>query len=328
MDNIYCKYLLNSLSFHQDNVRFCTTLQLGELISKYEEKPKELAQKIINLRNKIKENIKNDVIPAGCKDCIYRLNEYCANDKINKIDLYYWYHCNCGCFYCSYRDKTQGEFSDKIKEGNPLIYKTIKELYKYDVIDKQNLIINVGGGELGVLKEFSKLINLFIKNNVNMVYCESSGIRYSKAVENLLKKGKGHITVAVCTGSREVYKQIKKRDKYNQVMKNLNRYLKAASKFKSDIYNCDNVVSKLIILKGFNDKLEEVENWLLESKKCGLTQVELSMEFCWGTKTKSGQKIEDYNYEIFEYVKKRCVELGLKLKPNITSIALMENGFY
>ncbi|MBE7704888.1 MAG: radical SAM protein [Cyanobacteria bacterium SIG29] len=328
-NNNHCKFLVNSLSFHQLNVRFCTTLQLGEIISTYQEKnAKELAQKITDLRCTINENLNQGIIPEGCKNCIYKNNEEIYNDKIQRIDLYYWYHCNCGCFYCSYRDETKGEFSDREKEGNPLIYNTLKELYNLNQIDKDHLIVCFGGGELGVLKEFPKLIDLFMKNNVEHVICESSGIKYSKAVEKLLKNKKGTITVAVCAGSRETYKKIKNRDKYNQVMKNLKNYVKAASSNKTDPYNALNVVSKYIILKGFNDNIPEVENWLLESKKYGLKHVEISMEFCWGIHTKSGQKIEDYNYEIFEYVEKRCKELQLELRKNTTSMALMEQGVY
>lgn len=326
IENKHCKFLINGLSFHQKNVRFCTTLQLGELISTYQENSKELANKIYELRKKIRNNLNSNIIPDGCKDCIYKNNEYISDEKIKKIDLYYWYHCNCGCFYCSYRDETKGEFSDKEKEGSPVIYNTIKELYKLDEIDKKELIVTFGGGELGVLKEFPKLVDLFLKNNVCNIWCESSGIKYSKAVEKLLKKGKGGITVAVCCGDREIYKKIKTRDKYKQVTNNLKNYVKAAAKFCES--NKSNVISKFIILKGFNNTKEELENWLLESKKYGLCHVEVSMEFCWGIQTKAGQKVEDYNYELFEYAEKRCKELGLMLKKNATSLAIMQQGTY
>lgn len=326
--NQFCKFLLNRLSFHQKNVRLCTTLQLGELISFYAEKPKELAGKIFSKRAEIRKNLENNLIPEGCKDCIYKNSEISTSDKITMIDLYYWYHCNCGCFYCSYRDETKGEFSDKEKYGNKLIYDTLKELYKQEQIDLKDLHVNFGGGELGVLKEFPKLIDLFLKNNVANIWCESSGIKYSRAVEKVLKKGKGKITVAVCCGSKETYKKIKNRDKYTQVMKNLRAYVNAAKKCKNVPNNTDNVISKLIILHGFNDNYDEIDKWLEESKKYGLTRVEISMEFCWGIQTKSGQKVEDYNYKIFDYVEKRCQELGLLLRKNDTSVAIMNNGVY
>ncbi len=329
MANFYCKNLVNGLSFHQTNLRFCTTLQLGQIISQYQEKPKELAEKIISLRKNIISNLKNGGdVPDGCKDCIYKTNEYAVSEKISKIDLYYWYHCNCGCFYCSYRDVTKGVFSDRVKEGNPVIYKTLKELYKHNEISLNDLHVYFGGGEIGVLKEFPKLIDLFLKNNVVSVWCESSGVKYSKSVEKLLKCGKGLITIAICSGDKDVYKKIKNRDKYKDVLKNLANYVKAAKSYKNNPNNSDNVISKYIILKGFNDNLEEVEKWLSESKKIGLTRVEISMEFCWGIQTKKGRPIEDYNFKIFEYVEKRCRELGLKLMKNSTSVALMEKGIY
>ena len=52
------------------------------------------------------------------------------------------------------------------------------------------------------------------------------------------------------------------------------------------------------------------------------------MEFCWGTKTKAGKKVEDYNYELFDYAENKCRELGLILHKNATSLALMKKGTY
>lgn len=319
----YCKNLINGLSFHQHNVRFCTTNQMGPIVSEYTENAKELAKKICDFKNEIIEEV-----PESCKDCIYRDRSPVSINKINRIDLFYWYHCNCRCFYCSYRDETKGQYSDRVKDGNPLIYNTIKELYKMDKIDKTSLEIIFGGGEIGVLKEFPKLIELFLKNDVHNIWCETSGVRHLRALDKVLEKGKGGLTVAVCCGSRDVYKKIKQRDKYNQVMSTLKKYVKATKKCKSNPNNLERVISKFIILEGFNNTKEEIDKWLLESTKIGLKYFEISMEFCWGTKTKTGQKVEDYNYELFEYAQKRCKEMKLSLKKNETSLAIMERGTY
>lgn len=67
---------------------------------------------------------------------------------------------------------------------------------------------------------------------------------------------------------------------------------------------------------------------VVNNKKIGLTKVEISIEFCWGIHTKKGQKIEEYNYELFDYTEKRCNELGLKLIKNRTSMDLMTQGVY
>lgn len=323
--NIHCEKLLNSISFNQENVRFCTTLNTGNIISKYEEETAEkLAETIIAARE-----LTNSETPQECNNCIYKKEPNILTNQIAKIYLFYWYHCNCSCFYCSYRDKTLGKYSDKAMEGNPLIYKTIKQLYKEDKIDRNgNLDVIFGGGEIGVLKEAPKLIQLFLNNNVNNIQCESSGIKYLPEIGKMLKQGKGGITVAVCCGDRTIYKKIKNRDKYNQVMKNLKKYVKDAEKNKIKPGNPYRVVSKFIILSGFNNTKEEVENWLTESEKIGLTTVEISMEFCWGIHTKKGQPIEKYNYELFEYATKRCQELNLTLIKNETSLDLMQQGKY
>ncbi len=327
MDNNYCRNLITGLTFHQDDIRFCTTLEPGPVISVYNEKQKEIASKIIDKRKEMAELIHKNELPKECNSCIYKNSQGVDSEKINKIDLFYWYHCNCSCIYCSFRNITKGNYSDRQIEGNPLIYKVLEELYKQEEIGN-NLTVVFGGGEIGVLKEFPKLINLFLKHNVLFVHCESSGIRYSKDIEKLLKMGKGGITVAVCAGTKETYSKIKRRDKYNQVMKNLQNYVNAAKKYKNDISNVGNVTSKYIIINGINDNLIEVEKWLQESKKYGLIKVEISMEFCWGIHTKKGQKVEDYNYKIFEYCEKRCKELNLTLSKNLTSLAIMEKGVY
>lgn len=332
-DNLYCKHLFNSLAFHQLNVRLCTTLCVGEIISNYQEKnAEELAQKILQTRERIKQDFKNGMLPKECVECIYKCKENSEHDKIQKLDFYYWYHCNCGCYYCSYRDETKGEFSDKIKKGNPLILETLAKLYENDVVSRDgDLTVAFGGGELGVLEEFDGMIDLFLKNNVNFVCCESSGVRYSKGVEKLLKNGKGCITVAVCSGRPELYKKIKNRDKYYQVMNNLRNYTKAAKQYwelDEHCHNVMNVISKFIILPGMNNKKEEIDLWLQESEKYGLKHVEVSMEFCWGIHTKKGQPVEDYNYELFDYAQKRALEMELILKKNPTSMAIMEKGIY
>ena len=81
----YCKFLINGLSFHQKNVRFCTTLQMGPVISEYKETPEDLAKKIINLRENIQNNIIDNKIPTECENCIYRKQENYNTNKITQI---------------------------------------------------------------------------------------------------------------------------------------------------------------------------------------------------------------------------------------------------
>ena len=143
-----------------------------------------------------------------------------------------------------------------------------------------------------------------------------------------MEKGKAGLSIAICSGSPETYKKIKKRDKYTQVLNNLKKYINAASKCKTNPNNASRVISKYIILQGFNNNVNEIDKWLIDSMNIGIKQVEISMEFCWGIHTKKGEKVEDYNYELFEYTEKRCKQLGLALKKNETSLAIMKEGIY
>ena len=108
----------------------------------------------------------------------------------------------------------------------------------------------------------------------------------------------------------------------------MQNYVKSAKKYKQDSNNDSRVISKLIILEGFNNNKEEIDKWLMESQKIGIKTVEISMEFCWGTKTKIGQKVENYNYELFDYTEEKCKQLGLNLIKNYTSLSIMKSGVY
>ena len=319
---IYCSNIISTLSFHQKYVGFCTTLENGPSLTDYNDGTEKIINDVLVNRDGYVADIRNDVVPEKCKDCKWRLEEPVKDDLIKRIDLFYWYHCNCGCFYCSYINDTKGKFSDTVKPGNPVIYQIIEKLYKEDRIDRENLLVIWGGGEIAVLEEFPKLIDLFLKQGVSSISVESSGIQYSKAVGKILKQNKGAITIAICSGTPETYKQIKRRDKYNTVVANMKKYLKDAKK------NKHLVVSKFIILNKFNNNIEEVEKWLQMCYSIGIEKIEISMEFCWGEKRKKGQSVEEYNYEIFKYVEKRARELGFILIKNPTSVKLMNAGVY
>lgn len=319
---IYCSNIVSTLSFHQRYVGFCTTLEDGPSLTYYNNTPEEIINEVFINRDNYVKNIIQNVVPDECKDCKWRKEEYIKNDLIKRIDLFYWYHCNCGCFYCAYINDTKGKFSDVVKPGNPVIYKIIEKLYNENRIDRENLLVVWGGGEIAVLKEFPKLIDLFLQKGVSTISVESSGIKYMKSVGKILKNNKGVITIAICSGTPETYKLIKRRDKYKTVVSNMKKYLKDAQN------NKHLVISKFIILKNFNNNIEEVEKWLQMCSSIGIKQIEISMEFCWGEKRKRGKPIEDYNYEIFKYVEKRAAELGLNVIKNQTSVELMNAGVY
>ena len=94
---LYCKNLTNSLAFHQLNVRFCTTLCVGEIISNYTEKnADELANKILQTRTRVSEGYKKGTLPKECVECIYKNKEDSCHNKIQKLDFYYWFVIQAG----------------------------------------------------------------------------------------------------------------------------------------------------------------------------------------------------------------------------------------
>ncbi len=319
MSGKYCKFIQSGVNFHLEHIRFCNQVQVGPIISEY---GKEVTAEFIKQKRQDYINgMEHGILHPSCEGCYHLKDENNNTDKIDYLEIFHWQHCNCGCVYCANLDLTKGAFSDKVMPGNPHVLRLIKEMYKRDEIDKENLWVCFGGGEVAVLKDFPKIVDLFLKNNVSSMYVQSSGITYSKTIEKILALGKGHLQVGISAGSRDVYEKIKRRDKYNQVVENLKKYIKKA-KYK------DRIVSKFIIIEGLNSTVEEVEKWLQMSSDIGIVKVEFSMEFCRSFGRKSGQKVEQYNYDLFDYAQKRCDELGIEFTYNEISKELMKKGVY
>ncbi len=315
----YCQFIQSGINFHLDCIKFCNQINMGPIISEYNDYI--TADEIEKIRQKYIDDFSKGIVYPKCVGCSFLKDKKHLSEKIDYFEIFHWHNCNCGCIYCANLDITKGKFSDKVERGNPVVLKLLKEMYAKDMISKDNIWIGFGGGEVTVLKEFPKFIDLFLENQANNIYIQSSGITYSKTIEKALKSGKAYLQICVAAGSREVYKKIKRRDKYNQVVNHIKKYLKAA-KIK------ENVISKYIIYAPYNSSAEEIKKWLDTAHNIGVKKVELSMEFCHSHAKKRGQKVEQYYYDLFDYAKKYSKEIEIEFIHNYVSKELMEAGVH
>ena len=258
--------------------------------------------------------MKKGIVPSHCDNCVYleTANDKPMeiNNKFKRIECYHWVQCNCACFYCSNRQKT------KLKITNPLfhkvkgiinIYPYIKELKKRNLID-DDARFSIVGGECTLLKEFPDIIKFVIKNNYPIDIL-SNGILYEKYISKALNANKkSFLSISLDSGTSETFKKIKRVDKFNNVVKNLKKYVKETKE------NSNQVMVKYIILKGINDNKDEIDKFFDVCTNIGITNFFPSIEFCNSVKPGKNPVISDKICELYEYMKTKAKEIN----PNNT----------
>ena len=161
----------------------------------------------------------------ACKDCIYlQEKEWDEDNYINHFTLNHWTKCNCNCIYCYTKDNKKAFNSYK---EYPL-YPIIKDMFKKEIIKKTDeSCIIFGGGEPTILKDFDKLIDLFLEKGCKNIRINSSGIKFSKSIAKGLKLGAISLVISTDAGCKETYEKIKEVKTYNKVWENIRKYAKA-----------------------------------------------------------------------------------------------------
>ena len=117
---------------------------------------------------------------------------------------------NCSCTYCceQYLSNRKIVLNPKKSDYYDLL-PIIKELYKKDLIDKQELDVHFQGGNVSVLEEFEDLVDIFIKNGVKRIEIATNGIKYLPIVEEICDKTFVDINISIDSGCRETFKKNK-----------------------------------------------------------------------------------------------------------------------
>lgn len=233
-------------------------------------------------------------LPA-CEGC-YNLREedWDEEDYISYINFDHWSRCNSNCIYC-------GVQANKPDAKNSVLA-AMKELIKSGKF-KNTGEITFQGGEPTVLKEFGDLLNLFLKQG-SKVRIHSSGILFNRAIREGLKQGKVTVVISPDAGSREIYKTIKRTDKFNKVWDNIKHYAKGLK--DGNEYA---VKVKYIIIPGVNDTFEEVSAFLDTVKKFGIKSVITDVEYTYANTC--AQNISPHVYILRDYIENFCNENGI-----------------
>lgn len=223
---------------------------------------------IFSEKRKLRENAKKCIYPSQCEGC-FELTErdWDDEDYINHFTAGHIMKCNSRCAYCP-----TGRIPEwHNKEQDIYIKPVVDELLDKNLL-KYNGSLRFVGGEPTLMKEFDYLVDLFSKNNVPEIYVPTSAIRLSKSLCNALEKVESAAIVAsIDAGTKETFEKVKGTKFYDVVLKNMKTYLSHARKK-------DFIILKFILFTNYNDRAEEVENWLRTSKNMGIVEVQFDSE--------------------------------------------------
>lgn len=303
----YCKRLNETLNFDALKVFYCCATRTGPSIDI--PKPDKIKD-IITKRKSLIKMLDRGIIPQECEGCFdlkeqtnpkpLIISQFSNVPKAGMIIVKHFKQCDCSCIYCceQYLSKRKIVLKSKKSDYYDLL-PIIKELYKHNMIDKENTDVHFQGGNVSVLDEFEDLVNIFMENGVKRVEIATNGIKYLPIIEQICTKTFVDINISIDAGTRETYKKIKTVDKFNELIENLKKYAKLPLLLRL----------KYILVRGINDTKEEIENYINLMKEIGIKNSELMIDQCDNEFLSSGEfRIPQYYYELFDFYKKKCKE--------------------
>lgn len=307
----YCERLNQTLDFDAQKVFFCCATRTGPSV---DVPTPDRVTDIVKRRNSLIKMLDRGQIPKECEGCFdlkeqenpkpLLLSSFNKPPKANMIIVKHFKQCDCSCVYCCEQYLSGRKITLKSKKSDYYdLLPIIKQLYKQNIIDKENLDVHFQGGNVSVLDEFEDLVNIFMEHGIKRVEIATNGIKYLPAIERIADKTFVDVNISIDSGCRETYKRIKTVDKFDDLVENLKKYVKLPILLRL----------KYILVRGYNDSIEEISKYLDLMKEIGIQNTELMIDQCDSEFTSSGTfKIPDYYYELFTFYQKRCEELGIQ----------------
>lgn len=306
MKYLSCRYIEHGMDFEHTRLETCCfTCHSGSgritLLNEYAGEPIDWNAIFEKKRIYRERHRKGDLMP-NCVGCVFlEEKEWDEADYINYLQFNYWIKCNSRCTYC-YEVQNRHIF-EKITPYNSV--PVVKDMLEKGIL-KPGGEVSFGGGEPTIAPEFEDLINLLTEYGFSNMRIHSSGIKFSPAIENAIKKGLMNVVISVDSGCEKTYKKIKRVNAYKKVLENMRKYAAACT----DGYGL--MTSKYIIVPDVNDNRKEIDMWIDSVVKAGGRWLALDIEDVWYKTNRA--TISDYYMELIDYVHNRANELNMKFE--------------
>ena len=191
----------------------------------------------------------------ACRDCLWIKNAKWDERKkeFRYILLNVWTKCNLFCIYCS-NHKDENVLKNT-KEYN--LIPVIKDMIDKGVVN-ENTKFDIAGGESTLDPHFNDLLALLIDNGIKNININTNALIYSESIKRGIEKGFVSIISSIDSGNPKKFEFIKKRNVWNQVWENIEKYSAAVDheSKKNENYINNNVNKTNIENKEENSKNE------------------------------------------------------------------------
>lgn len=282
-----CKYLFHQIVFDIFDIKpCCETSMNGESLNILENFKSENfdIQMYIDKRQEYIDIFKQGSIPKTCSNCpIIEEKDWDLEEVyFDRIIACNIPKCSCNCTYCVYTHNNQ-ENKKKFNMLTPYnIRPLLTELYDRNMI-KEKFFLVIGGGEcaefpIGEL-EWLVYFTCVLHGKIQIL---SSGIKYSPTIAQILSNGNAELIISPDSGKKETFEKIKRVKAYNNVWRNLEKYIETAA----GNHNAE-IQIKYIIIPDVNDSLEEINAFLKKCKKVKCSHVHIDVEHFWFQENKN-----------------------------------------
>ncbi len=282
-----CDYLLHQIVFDQTDIKPCCATSMNKESAKFIDNFNGGdfdIDEYIKQRNQYIEMFKQGNIPNCCKDCpMIREDDWDEkNLYFDRIIMANIAKCSCNCIYCvyTYNNPELKQYYNTKKSYD--IKPILKKLRDSNLLNN-NILLIIGGGECS---EFPKgeleWLIYFTSFNNGRIQILSSGIKYSKAIEQILRYGKAELSISPDSGTKKTFEKIKRVKAFEQVWENLTRYINAANTNKNAMAEI-----KYIIIPNINDNISEVKSFLNKCKKINCKNLHIDVEHHWYAENKN-----------------------------------------
>ncbi len=261
---MFCYMLFTKVVFWHDKITHCcsctTNPHANPIICTDELADFSFSRFIANLDKTMKLNQTRNGGP--CKGCKYikfqKVPMLPVENTFREISITNFTICNSRCIYCELWQEKQSFYYPVL----PIIR----------LMNENNLIhpdahVSWGGGEILLYREFKDIFKYLLKNGFKQVI-NTTGISYSKEIEEGLKSGIVDLQISPDAGLIETYKKVKGQDAFYKVWENIEKYS----------VHSENVSVKYIIFS-LNSSEEDVRAFINNCVKAKVRQVVISCEW-------------------------------------------------
>lgn len=203
--------------------------------------------------------------------------------------------CNANCFYCNQNSSIHNPKNNNQILSNYDVHKIASNYY--DSIEE----IILADGEPTICPSFKQTMDLAGEKGWAMQLNTNAIVYDEEVAEMLANNSRSFVAISLDSGTSETYKRIKRVDRFNRVVSNLMAY---------GMQKCT-INMKYILMKGYNDSIEEIQSFIDICKKIGCKHVTLSQNisgFYDGVKSSSNVNMPEELFCLFTYFIARLQE--------------------